>query len=129
VKRLIATLALATVALAAAACSTTNAGNGPSSPAAPADPNAPTIVAKDLQFVTKDVQVPAGKPFKLTFVNSDGAPHNVAIYTDASASSNLFRGEIVSGTTVAADVPALAAGTYFFRCDVHPDMQGTITAK
>jgi plastocyanin len=130
VKRLLLTLALATVALAAAACSTTNADNGASQgPAAPADPNAPTIVAKDMQFVTKDVQVPAGKAFQLTFTNNDGAPHNVAIYTDSSASTNLFRGEIFAGGTKTAEVPALAAGTYFFRCDVHPDMQGTITAR
>jgi plastocyanin len=26
-------------------------------------------------------------------------------------------------------VPALAAGSYFFRCDVHHDMTGTIVAK
>jgi plastocyanin len=130
VKRLIATLALATVALAAAACSATNADTGaPGATAAPVDPNAPTVVAKDLQFVTKDVSVPAGKAFQLTFTNQDGAPHNVAIYTDSSASTNLFRGEVFSGETRTAEVPALAAGTYFFRCDVHPDMQGTITAK
>ena len=127
-KRLIATLALATVALAAAACSTTNAG-GPTAPAAPADPNAPVVVAKDMQFATKDVQVPAGKAFQLTFTNNDGAPHNVAIYTDSSAATNLFRGEIFSSATKVEQVPALEAGTYFFRCDVHPDMQGTITAK
>ena len=127
-KRLLATLALATVALAAAACSSTNAG-GPTAPAAPADPNAPVVVAKDMQFATKDVQVPAGKAFQLSFTNNDGAPHNVAIYTDSSASTNLFRGEIFSSATKVEQVPALAAGTYFFRCDVHPDMQGTITAK
>lgn len=127
-KRLIATLALATVALAAAACSSTNAG-GPTAPAAPADPNAPVVVAKDMQFATKDVQVPAGKAFQLSFTNNDGAPHNVAIYTDSSASTNLFRGEIFSSATKVEQVPALAAGTYFFRCDVHPDMTGTITAE
>ena len=127
-KRLLATLALATVALAAAACSSTNAGV-PTAPAAPADPNAPVVVAKDMQFVTRDVQVPAGKAFQLSFTNSDGAPHNVAIYTDSSASTNLFRGEIFSSATKVEQVPALAAGTYFFRCDVHPDMQGTITAQ
>ena len=26
-------------------------------------------------------------------------------------------------------VPALAAGTYPFICEVHPDMKGTITAE
>jgi plastocyanin len=129
VKRLIATLALATVALAAAACSSTTAADGPSSPAAPADPNAPTITASNLKFGQSDVVVPAGKAFQLTFDNQDSAPHNVAIYTDSSAASNLFRGEIFSSGSKVYDVPALAAGSYFFRCDVHPDMQGTITAK
>lgn len=128
-KRLLLTLALATVALAGAACGSTNADSGTASPATPADPNAPAITATNMQFAEKDVVVPAGKPFSLVFDNKDGAPHNVAIYTDASASQNLFRGDIVSGQSVTYSVPALAAGTYFFRCDVHPDMQGTITAK
>ena len=127
-KRLIATLALATVALAAAACSSTNAAD-PAAPAASVDPNAPAITANGLKFGQTDVVVPAGKAFQLSFTNQESAPHNVAIYTDASAATNLFRGEILSSGSKVYDVPALAAGTYFFRCDVHPDMQGTITAK
>jgi plastocyanin len=129
VNRLLATLALATVALAAAACSSTSAAGDPAAPAASVDPNAPTITANGLKFGQSDVAVPAGKAFQLTFTNQEGAPHNVAIYTDSSASTNLFRGEIFSNGSKVYDVPALAAGSYFFRCDVHPDMQGTITAK
>jgi plastocyanin len=128
VKRLLATLALATVALAAAACGSTSAAD-PSAPAAPADPNAPAVSANALKFDKADVAVPAGKAFQLTFTNQESAPHNVAIYTDASAATNLFRGEIFSSGSKVYDVPALEAGTYFFRCDVHPDMTGTITAK
>jgi plastocyanin len=128
VKRLLATLALATVALAAAACGSTSAAD-PSAPAAPADPNAPAVSANALKFDKADVAVPAGKAFQLTFTNQESAPHNVAIYTDSSAATNLFRGEIFSSGSKVYDVPALAAGSYFFRCDVHPDMQGTITAK
>jgi plastocyanin len=128
-KRLIATLALATVALAAAACGSTNAGE-PARPAGPVDPNAPTIVARSIAFTKPEVQVPAGKAFQLAFDNEDGAPHNVAIYTDASAGTSVFKGEIFGGAaTRVYDVPALAAGTYFFRCDVHPDMKGTIVAR
>jgi plastocyanin len=129
VKRLIATLALATVALAAAACSSTSADNGSSAPAVPADPNAPAITANGLKFAQSNVTVPAGTAFQLTFTNQESAPHNVAIYSDESAASNLFRGEIFSSGSKVYDVPALAAGSYFFRCDVHPDMQGTITAQ
>lgn len=129
-KRLLATLALATVALAAAACST-NAG-GPATPApsaGPADPNAPVITAKDLKFDQAEVVVPAGKAFQLTFTNNESAPHNVAIYKDSSASEKISVGEIFSNGTKVQDVPALEAGTYFFRCDVHPDMVGSIVAK
>ena len=127
-KRLLAPLALATVALAAAACGSTSAAD-PSAPAAPADPNAPAVSANALKFDKADVAVPAGKAFQLTFTNQESAPHNVAIYTDSSAATNLFRGEIFSSGSKVYDVPALEAGTYFFRCDVHPDMTGTITAK
>ena len=130
-KRLFATLALATVALAAAACSTTNADEAPRRPGRPRRPRTPrSIVAKDMRSPRPDVQVPAGKALPAHLHNKDGAPHNVAIYTDASAATNLFRGEIFGAARPGStQVPALAAGTYFFRCDVHPDMQGTITAK
>jgi len=56
----------------------------------------------------------------------DGIPHNVAVYTDSSASRVIFRGEIITGpaevtyTFTAPEEP----GTYFFRCDVHPSMNG-----
>jgi plastocyanin len=38
-------------------------------------------------------------------------------------------GQIVTSATSDQVVPALKAGTYFFRCDVHHDMTGTIVAK
>ena len=126
-KRLLATVALAAVALVAAACGTTNAGQ-PAAPAASVDPNAPAVVAKDIKFVTTEVKVPAGKAFGLSFDNQDGAPHNVAIYTDSSASQPVFKGDIFSSEKRVYQVPALAAGSYFFRCDVHPEMTGTIVA-
>ncbi len=52
----------------------------------------------------------------------------MAIYTDSSASQAKFQGDIFAGGTRVYSVPALAAGTYYFRCDVHPDMNGTIVA-
>ena len=128
-KRLIATLALATVALAAAACAPANAAPGTPAPTVAADPSSPVVVAKDLKFTTPDVTAPAGKAFALTFENQESAPHNVSIYTDSSASNRLFEGEIFSSGSRVYQVPALAAGTYFFRCDVHQEMTGTIVAK
>jgi plastocyanin len=130
VKRLLATLALATVALAAAACAPANAEvPGTPAPTVPVDANSPTVVAEGIQFQTKDVKAPAGKAFAMTFQNKDTAPHNVSIYTDSSASQRVFEGEIFSQGSRVYQVPALTAGTYFFRCDVHPDMTGTLTVQ
>lgn len=129
-QRLVATLALAAVALVAAACSTGNAAEPTPPPATPGDPSAPVIVADDLAFEHDRYTVPAGTAFTLLFENREGPPHNVAIYTDASAKTPVYVGEIFSGpATKAYKVPAITAGTYFFRCDIHPDMQGQIVAR
>src|SRR5262249_55305629 len=89
----------------------------------------PQVVAEHLAFEPTTIQVPAGEAFSLELVNRDSAPHNVSIYRDASASQQPFGGDVVSGPgSVVYDVPALPAGTWFFRCDVHPDMRGTIVA-
>jgi plastocyanin len=115
------------VALAAvsAACSSASAQPVPSGPVS----DGPTIVAKDMAFSPASVEVKAGTNFTLHFDNQDAAPHNVAIYTDSSASGKVSIGEIVSSARKDQVVPALAAGTYFFRCDVHTNMTGSIVAK
>ena len=41
----------------------------------------------------------------------------------------MFKGEIVTNAKVTNAVPALAAGSYTFICEVHPNMKGTITAE
>ena len=124
------TLALGLVALAAilTACAGTSAAEPTATPAGPAGAPAGdvTIVAKDIKFQQSQVSVKAGAPIAVIFTNQDGAPHNIRI-SDA-AGAEVFKGEIVSSTTVTYQVPALAAGTYTFICEIHPDMKGTITA-
>lgn len=80
------------------------------------------LVAHDTLFDTSCLAVPAGKPFTIAFDNQDPAiPHNVSIYTDEAATTALFTGDLVTGPKkITYKVPALDAGTYFFRCDVHP---------
>ena len=121
-------LALGLVALAAfsAACSSASAQPKPSGPV---DPNGPTIVAKNMVFAPASVEIAAGRNVTIHFDNQDSAPHNVAIYKDASASEKISVGEIVTAAKVDQVIPALAAGTYFFRCDVHTNMTGTIVVK
>jgi len=126
-KRLVATLGLVIVAAVGAACSPTAAAQ-PSAPTGPAS-DGPTIVAKDMKFQTTTVEVKAGENLNLHFDNQDSAPHNVAIYKDANASEKISIGDVVSSSKTDQVVPALAAGTYFFRCDVHTNMTGTIVVK
>lgn len=82
----------------------------------------------DQRFVPDRLTATAGEPFRLAFVNDDeGVGHNVAIYTDDTAEGSLFVGDIVQGpTTTTYEVPAIDAGSYSFRCDVHPVMDGTL---
>jgi cytochrome c oxidase subunit II len=90
-----------------------------------------TIAAKGIKFDTDCMQTTANQPFKIDFDNQDaGTPHNVAIFTNSSLAQNLFRGTIVTGVTkVTYSVNPLAAGTYYFHCDVHPGMNGTFKVQ
>jgi plastocyanin len=126
-KRLVLTLGLVAAAAVFAACSGTSAAAPV--PSGPVDPNGPTIVAKDMKFQPTTVEVKAGSNVTIHFDNQDSAPHNVAIFTDSSASTPVSVGPIVSSAKADQVVPALQPGSYFFRCDVHHDMTGTITAK
>jgi plastocyanin len=129
-KRLLTTAGLLLLATLLVACGGSGSTASPSGPAASVDPDALTISANNLEFSTDRLEAPAGEPFQIVFENQEGAPHNVAIYTDESASQSIFVEDPVSGpTTVTYDVPAVDAGEYFFRCDVHPDMNGTLVAS
>ena len=89
------------------------------------------IVALNVAFDVNCLVAPAGEPFEINFDNQDaGIPHNVAIYTDSSAATSLFVGETFNGVDQRAyAVDPLDAGSYFFRCDVHPTtMTGTLAA-
>lgn len=128
--------AAAALSLVAAGCGGggTPGGGTPGGGAAACEPAFASIEvsAEDISFDRACLAAPVGQPFTIEFTNNDaGITHNVAIYTDESATEGLFVGEIFQGTdTRTYEVPALDAGTYFFRCDVHPtQMTGTFVVK
>jgi len=127
-KRALTVLAPFALAIGLAACSSASGGQGGATPPPP-PAGGVQVVAKDIAFKQTSLTVNAGTAFDLQFVNQDSAPHNVAIYVDSSAAKKVFGGDVITGGQTDYRVPALAAGTYFFRCDVHPDMKGTITAR
>jgi len=90
-----------------------------------------SIGAKDIKFDKAELEVPSGKPLAIEFDNEDsGVPHNIVIFdgSDAGAPA-LFTGKIVTGPTkVRYEVDPLKDGSYFFHCEVHPTMTGTVVA-
>jgi plastocyanin len=128
-KRLAQGLGLVAIAVLAVACS----GGGGSTPApavsaptgSPAADGSTVVVAKDQAFVTTSITAAAGEAFQVTLDNQDSAPHNFAI-KDASGAT-IYKGEIVTSTKAANNVPAMAAGAYQFFCEVHPNMTGALT--
>jgi plastocyanin len=83
------------------------------------------IAAEGIAFDTTELSLPAEGEVVIAFDNRDaGIPHNVAIYTGGG--DPVFQGEIITGpATIEYRFPAPAPGSYEFRCDVHPQMQGT----
>ncbi len=90
------------------------------------------VVARNIEFEQRLIQLPAAGEVSILFVNEDaGIPHNVAIYPEDDndepiLSAPVFIGDLFNGvdqevyTFQAPEEP----GTYFYRCDVHPQMQG-----
>jgi plastocyanin len=130
VKHAAAALGLVAILLVLGACSSGVAAPVPSGPPASVDPNAVRISARDLKFSTAQLSAPADKAFSIVFDNQESAPHNVAIYRDESASQKILVEDPFGGPKVVTyQVGPLGAGSYFFRCDVHPEMKGTLTVK
>ena len=87
-----------------------------------------TLTAFDTKYDKRCLAAPADQNFTIEFTNLDrGVPHNVAIYQDETAQQKYFRGELLDGPgKTTYSVQGLPAGTYYFRCDPHPEsMNGT----
>jgi plastocyanin len=94
-------------------------------------PAVPEIAASTaISFETKLLIVPAGRPFDLVFHNNQaGVPHNVDIGDSAAAPTTYLHGERITGVeSVTYHVTAIPPGTYYFQCEVHPNMNGTVQA-
>jgi plastocyanin len=85
-----------------------------------------TVTAQNIAFDTDTIELPADTESTITLVNEDTEPHNIAIYTDDTVAENQFRGETVTADRIDYTIPPLDAGEYYFQCDVHPTMNGSV---
>jgi plastocyanin len=84
------------------------------------------ITAQNTAFDTTTIDMPPEQQVTISFTNNDPLPHNLSIYT-AAGGEPVFQGEVVTGpTTVEYSVVTPPPGTYFFQCDVHPQMTGNV---
>lgn len=123
-RRFLATGAMA-MAVLLAACSTA-AGGQSSTPPSEADA---TVTAVDMAFNPGTVTLTVDDDMTIALVNNDSMPHNIAIYTDASRSTKLFEGEMVTNGTAVYDIGTLEPGEYFFDCSLHPNMTGKLVVS
>jgi plastocyanin len=88
------------------------------------------LAASNAAFDTKELDFKAGEETVLPFNNEDSLAHNFSIYEDDSATKDLFKGaEVPGGSSTDYDIPSLDKGEYFFRCDLHPSMNGAVVVE
>lgn len=114
----------------------TGGGGGPAPSAAPASipPDAVTVdlIALNIAFDKKDIEVKADTVFAINLDNQDpaGTPHNVELLKSDGAVI-IDPPTIDGGAKTTYVYQPLSAGTYTFICKVHPipGMTGTLTVK
>jgi plastocyanin len=93
-----------------------------------AGPPPETVVAKNIAFVNKQVKAEAGKPATVNFKNEDTVPHNMDFTVDQAGTQTFYKQDPLPGPISSQyQFTAPKAGTYYFHCDVHPNMIGTLT--
>lgn len=107
---------------------------GDSGPAATCSPNGTELhiavpASRSHRFTKDCLAAPAGVPFTIRFDNGDTSQHgnhSIHIY---DGGDDFVGDRAFHGTSITYEVPAFAAGTYQFKCDEHPEMNGTFIAE
>lgn len=89
-----------------------------------------TVTSANVAFNTDEITLKAGEEASIKYVNEDTVQHNIAIYEDDSAEQEIFVGDIIpGGQEITYTFEAPKKGEYYFQCDVHPTMNGTVTVE
>ena len=98
---------------------------------APAGPATDSMVAEQTEFNADAIELAAGKPSDFEIDNRDTVVHNLLIFqTEADAadpSSALFASpDIAGGASDSFPVKPLKKDDYYFVCEYHANMNGTV---
>jgi Cupredoxin-like domain len=107
-------------------------GPPPAPPEVPPGGTALQLTASNQTFNVRTLTAQSAAPVVVQVNNTDpGVQHNFAVYNNRSASQSIFVGDLVAGPAVTTySFTAPPPGSYFFRCDAHPDdMTGTFTSR
>jgi plastocyanin len=129
-------LALSCAALTAiallTACGDDDDGREPAITATPSGGGTITVQAQDNNYSETELEATAGDEVTIVLDNRGANQHTLTMYTDAQYSQQLAEagsGIVAGGANSSFDF-TFDAGTYFFRCEVHPtQMEGTLTAE
>ena len=94
-----------------------------------AGPPPQTVIAKNIAFQEKHLDFQAGTAVTVNFKNEDtNVPHNMDFTVDQDGTQSFYKQDPLPGPITATySFTAPKAGTYYYHCDVHPNMTGTVT--
>ena len=111
-------------------------GGGSAPPPPPGGGNAVSIQAVPvIKFSTSSLSWAADTSVTVTLDNQDaGNLHDFSLYRDEAYTDSIGKTDnVAAGSSGTVTVPSLPAGTYYFRCDLHPPpaypMFGTVTVS
>lgn len=109
-------------------------GHAPTAVESEAPPGEPSteiaLTAVDIAWDKEELTVVAGEPLTVTVDNEDPTPHNFSIYEDESLDTDIYIGDnIAASASFEAEIDPLKKGEFYFQCDLHPAMRGTLTAE
>ena len=117
-----------------AAASSASASASASVPITPV--TAVTLIGKDIKWDLSQLLFKANEKITVTVDNEDtslNVDHNFGLFTNATRTPDkeIFKPakNVAPGQKGDYVVPALKAGTYYFQCDIHASMNGTVTVK
>jgi plastocyanin len=92
-----------------------------------AGPPPQTVIAKNIAYDVKELKVPAGAAITVSFKNQDKVPHNMDFTVDQAGSQTFYKQDPLPGPIASTyQFTSPKAGTYYYHCDVHPNMTGTL---